>query len=178
MSQALNIDLSAPHVQELLGGGSRLATGKREVVQLAGDAPDPTGVTQARGAQSTTSLTAAKREVVVVYKDLLLTVDIYVLGAVMTAYLYCPRCHKALAIPGDRKAIAYEPQSANPMRSEILASRRPELVHLADHGRLSIETFECTWEIDGAPHVAGRHHTGASLCRMRMAIDGNRARDA
>lgn len=186
-NQGLNIDLTDPHVQHLLGGDPRLATVKREVVQLAGDAPDPTGMTALRGAQSTTRLSAGKREVVVVYKGMFLTVDIYIIGpggvggsgaATLTAYLVCPRCHKVLTVPGNRKTIDYEPGSANPVRTEILASKQPELVHLADQGRLSIETFECTWEIDDAPHVAGRHHTGTSLCRLRLAIDGNRARDA
>lgn len=175
---ALNIDLTDPSVQHMLGGPSRLATGKREVVQLAGDVPDPTGLSARRGFQSTTHLTAGKQEVVVVYKGLFLTVDLYVLGAQVTAYLHCPRCRNVLTVRGDRKAIDFDPLAVSPVRVEVAGAGDPVLALAGQFGRLSIEPFECTWEITGGPHVAGGHHTGVSLCRMRMAIDDNRAKDA
>ncbi len=180
MTQALNIDLTDPAVQRMLGGPG-VATGKRrEVVQLAGDVPDPAGSPH-RGAQSTTYLTGGKEEAVVVYQGMFLTVDIYrVPGEPLKVHLYCPRCHKHSTVPGDRKAIDWEAGAANPMRTEILAAGRPELVHLADKGRLSIEAFECPWEIGDDPHVAGALaiQGAGSLCRLRIAIDNNRAKDA
>ena len=180
MSQALQIDLTDPAVQRMLGGGPDVATGKRrELVQLAGDIPDPAGLSRHRGHQATTILSGGKEEVVVVYQGMFLTVDIYrVPGEPLRAHLFCPRCHKHATVPGDRKAIDWDPAATNPMRAEILTSGRPELVYLADRGRLSIEPFECPWEIGDDPHVAGALHTGGSLCRLRIAIENNRAKDA
>lgn len=196
-----SVDLSDPRVRDLLGTSPSLSTGKpvREVVQLAGDAPDPTGVTGGRGLLSTHRLNAGKQEVVVVYKDLILTVDIYALpGEPLRAQLICPRCHKHLTIPGDRKKIEFEPTSLNPVRQKILEmtgmSRPPPsnptimdnavreawggLMKLSEFGRLSVETFECTWEIGDEQHVPGAMHTGASLCRLRLVIEDNRAQEA
>ena len=130
------------------------------------------------GAQSTTRLTGGKQEVVVVYKDMFLTVDVYqVPGEPMKVHLYCPRCHKHATVPGDRKAIDYDPTAPNPQRTEILASGRPELMDHADFGRLSIDTFECPWELGDDKHVQGAVQVGTSLCRLRIAIDRNRVRD-
>jgi len=178
--QSLSVDLSDPTVQKMLGVDGGVAAGKRcEVVQLAGDAPDPTQMTGLRGMQSTHRLNAAKQEVVVVFGDVLMTVDVYALpGEPMKVHLYCPRCHKHSTVPGDRKRIEFEPRALNPMRTQILAAGRPELVALAHFGRISIEAFECPWEIGDAPHVAGAVHTGASMCRLKLVIDCNRAREA
>jgi len=188
MPQSTNIDLADPRVQELLGRGPSLATGnRREVVQLAGDAPDPTGATGARGLQSTHRLTGGRQEVIVLYKDLLLTVDLYALpGEAVKAHLICPRCHNCSTVPGDQKRIEYDPLAVNPIRMQILeASRaasqsweRDALVGLADFGRLSIEAFECSWEMGNDRHVRGAVHTGGSLCRLRLVIEDNRAQDA
>lgn len=155
-----------------------LATGKREIMQLAGDAPDPTGLTDYRGAQSTLRLNGGKREVVVVYHDVLMTVDVYALpGEPMHISLLCPRCHKPLRIPGDRKSIDFEPNALNPARIAA-AGLPPEVAAVAATGKLSVEPFECTWELGDDKHVAGGLHTGTNLCRLRIAIDNNRAKDA
>lgn len=179
MTQPLSINLTDPTVQRMLGGqGQGLATGKRQVVQLAGDAPDPTGLTQHRGALSTTMLNGGKQEVVVVYKGMFMTLDVYALpGEPMKVHLYCPRCHKHSTVPGDRKAIDFDPYAPNPVRTEVASTGQRELEAVAERGRISIETFECPWEISDAPHVAGGLHTGANLCRLRLAIDNNRARE-
>lgn len=178
----LNIDLRDPQVQQVLGlGNGGLATGKRPVVQLAGDAPDPTGLTDYRGAMSTTRLIDGRSEVVVLYKDLLMTVDLYfVPGEPLRAHLYCPRCQKHSTVRGDYKAIDFDPAAANPAFSDIMATGAipPELARIAAVGRLSIETFECPWEIGDDKHVPGVVRTGASMCRLRIAIDNNRAKDA
>lgn len=194
MRKGLSVDLSDPRVQQMLGVSSPLASGKREVVQLAGDAPDPTGLTDQIGRQSTHRLTGGKQEVVVVYGDLLMTLDVYALPEEpMRVQIICPRCHKHSTIRGDQKKIEYEPKAMNPMSATILAmaggaqqellgswSRNTALVELAsiaNFGRLSVEPFECAWEIGDAKHVPGALHTGASLCRLRLVIDNNRARE-
>lgn len=191
MAQGLSIDLSDPRVQQMLGA-SPLASGKREVVQLAGDPADPTNTT---GIQSTHRLTGGKQEVVVVYGDFLMTLDVYALpGEPMRVQIICPRCQKHSTIRGDQKRIEYDPKAMNPMRTQILGAARStalnapemtrdarmglaELVSIADFGRLSIEPFECAWEIGDAKHVPCAVHTGSSLCRLRLVIDHNRARE-
>lgn len=176
MTEPLRIDLTRPHVQQMLGGDPRLATVKRELVQVAGDVPHPDGTTPWRGHQSQVSLTGDKQEVLVMFREMILTVDVYVIGEHPVAYLVCPRCRKVLTVRGDQKAIDFDPFVPNPVRAEIAAAGDPTLTWAARLGRLSIEGFECTWELDDAPHVQGAVHTGASLCRMRLAIDNNRAR--
>lgn len=176
----LSIDMSDPGVQRMLHGEHPLAPRpQRSVVQLAGDVPDPTGLTARRGFASTTRLTAGKHEVVVVYGDTFLTVDVYqVPGEPLMVHLYCPRCHKHATVRGDAKAIDFDPTARNPQRTAIVASGDPSLVALADRGRISIEAFECPWEMGEDRHVAGGVHTGASLCRQRLAIENCRAKDA
>jgi hypothetical protein len=170
MGEPLSIDLADPAVQHMLHG-ARPSARRRDLVQLAGDAH--------HGFVSTSHLTASKQEVVVVYRDLFMTVDVYAVpGEPLKVHLYCPRCHKHSTVPGSRKAIDFEPASDNPMRTQILASGRPELVDLASNGRLSIEAFECPWELGDTKHVPGALHTGVTLCRMRLVIDDNCAKDA
>lgn len=183
----VNICLDDPLVAEMLGRPGPLASNKpRPLVQLAGDVPDPTGYSSHRGFQSTTRLSAGKQEVLVVYGDLLLTVDVYVVpGEPLVVHLYCPRCRKHATVRGDQKAIDFEPTAENPMRAHIAAIGAsgasgdvpPEVARLA-LGRLSIEAFECPWEMGEDAHVQGGVHTGAALCRQRLVIDANRARDA
>jgi hypothetical protein len=179
MSKPLHVDLGDPRVQQMLGGPSPLASGKREVVQLAGDPANPTP----SGLQSTTRLTGGKQEVVVVYGDLLMTIDIYALpGEPIRAQIICPRCHKHSTIRGDQKKIEYESKEANPRAALVKAmaghsQAELDLVTAAQIGRLSIEAFECAWELGDEKHVAGAVHTGASLCRLRLVIDNNRARE-
>jgi hypothetical protein len=184
MAQNHSIDLADPRVQQILGGTSPLSTGKaRQAVQLAGDAPDPTGMTSGHGLLSTHHMNAGKQEVAVIYGDMILTVDVYALpGEPMRAQIICPRCHKHSTIPGDRKRIEYDPGALNPMQRPILLhagrGELPEVARIAQFGRLSIETFECTWERGDDQHVPGMVHTGgASLCRLRLVIENNRARE-
>lgn len=181
MSSPLNVDFRDPAVQRMMGMQSPLASGKREVVQLAGDAPDPLGLSSARGRMSTTHLTGLKREVLVLYRDLVMTVDVYeVPGEPLKLHLYCPRCQKHSTVPGDRKAIDFDGAASNPACRDILAMGTvpPELHAVAAVGRLSVATFECAWELGDERHVAGALSTGTTLCRLRIAIDNNRAKDA
>lgn len=164
-----SVDLSDPRVRQMLGAPDHLATGKRDVVRLAGD--------ERSGLSSIRSLTTLKQEVVVLFGDVFMTLDVYVLpGEPMTIHLYCPRCTKHSRITGKHKEIAFDPMSLNPQIKKIRASGNPELVPL-EMGRLSIEAFECPWEMGDDQHVQGGVHTGVSLCRMRLVIDDNVARE-
>lgn len=152
---------------------------RNAVIQLAGDAPDPRGISSARGLLSTHHLSLGKQEVAVVYRDVIMTVDVYqVPGEPTRAILLCPRCHKALTVQASQKAIDFDPHAPNPRQRHLLATGNPEIAAIADRGRLSIEAFECTWEIGEGQHVKGGVHTGVSLCRQRLAIEDNTAKDA
>lgn len=141
---------------------------REELVHLAGDpdtggmtargfeaAPDPWGTGKV-GYQQTADLTSnALGHPKIRYRDLVIEADVYAMpGAPMHVHIICPRCRNALRIPADRKRIEYDPAAGAP----------------TDGGRLSIETFECTWE-------AGAER-GSGLCRWRVAVDDNVARDA
>ncbi len=178
---ALQIDLTDPAIQRMLGRDEpRLASGKSpEVVQLAGDVPDPTGVSSHRGSQATRDLSAGKIEVVVVYKGLFLTVDVYVVpGEPLRVHLHCPGCRKLLMVSADRKDVDFEAHAPNPVQGEVLATGDPDLIATGASGRLSIGPFQCTWERGKDAHVPGEGRVGTSLCRLRIAIDDNRAKDA
>lgn len=170
--QAISIDLRDRQVQQALGiQGGNAARKRRDVVHIAGDADV--------GLSAITNLSAGRQEVVVVYRDRFLTLDVYALpGTPMRAILICPRCCKPSTIQGDRKRIEFDAAAPNPMRTEIIATGEPSLIALADLGRISIEPFECAWEIGTDKHVAGGVHTGASLCRLRIGVTNNRALDA
>jgi len=150
------------------------ATGKkRPIVQLAGD--------MEHGLSSTTRLNTNKIEVMVVYKDpsKFLTVDVYqVPGEPLMVHMICPKCHKTNRITADRKHIEFDAAAKNPVHGQVLSEAGRDLASLAETGQLSVSAFECTWEIGGDKHVRGGVHTGASLCRQRLAIENNRAKDA
>ena len=150
------------------------ATGKkRPVVQLAGD--------MEHGLSSTTRLNTNKIEVMVVYKapSKFLTVDVYqVPGEPVMVHMICPKCLKTNRITADRKRIEFDAAARNPVHGLVLSEAGPDLASLAETGRLSVSSFECAWEVGGDKHVQGGVHTGASLCRQRLAIENNRAKDA
>jgi len=137
---------------------------REELVHLAGDAPDPMadvlGFEHARGVgiQSTIRMTKqAKGHPKIRYKDFLLEADVYDLaGEPLWVHLICPRCHHALKISADKKSIDYD------------RAVTPEL-----GGRLSVEPFMCTWELP----EGRRQEFGIGLCRWRVAIDNNVAKD-
>lgn len=170
MTKTYEIDLGDPRVRGMLDG-------PRTMVQLAGDAPDPSG-SVAGGMRATTQFTAGRQEVLVLYKDMYLTADVYAIpGQPITVHLICPRCHKPLQITGDRKHIDFDPRGRR-VTAEAMASGKPEIAALAESGELSIEPFECTWELGDETHQPGIVQSGTSLCRLRIAIDRNRAKDA
>ena len=162
----LTVNMSDPRVRAMLSSDG--ASPAAPVVQLAGD--PQTGLT------STHYLTRGKQEVVVIFRDLFMTLDVYSIpGEPVRVHLICPRCHKASSISAARKAIDYDPLAQNPQSRRLLASGQPDLARSL-LGQISIEPFECTWEI-GDDKAAKGLHTGASLCRQRLVIDNNLAKE-
>lgn len=161
----MNLNLRDPVVRELMGSEHadylerKLASERAsEMVQLAGDMD--------HGLQSTISLAGGKQEVFVNYKDFMLTVDVYQIpGEPTQVHLICPRCRHQLRVTSDRKKIEYDPNDYN------FKSRG---------GRLSIEPFQCTWELPeaGDQHTPGIRSGGLTLCKLTIGISDNRARDA
>ena len=173
MVKKLEIDLTDPRVQAALGhdeGGIVAPEGKRELVTLAGD--------QDHGISQDIHLDASKSVVAVWYpgKELLLELDVHhVPGAPIEVHAICPKCHNALRITSDRKAIEWDPRSENPMRKVIAARLSAKSVARAAMGKISIATFQCTWEMNAKQSVA-KDMTIASgnLCKWTAAIENNR----
>jgi hypothetical protein len=88
------------------------------------------------------------------YKDFLLECDVYKVGDELMVHLYCPRCRNALRVSSDRKSIDYD--------------------HVENV--LSIEPFECTWEL--GDREGERMGFGIGLCRWRVGISKGVAKDA
>ena len=157
---ALEIDMQDPGTRALLGdvGERRAASGKpeRELVHIAGDMD--TGIT------TSYQIDRGKREVIVTYKDFVLTVDVYrIEGEPLKVHLICPKCRHALSVSSERKAIDYDERAGDPAKG----------------GRLSIEPFQCTWEnADAGDHKQGIVSGGMTLCKWRVGIENNVARDA
>lgn len=155
---------------------------KEEMIPLAGDgdptrsglvsqntrARDPFG-SSAIGASSGVNLSNTKDGTVVVrYQDMLIECDVYAFpGAPIKIVLMCPRCGHALNIESDKKQMQY-------------AKHAPVQVgDFVNCGVLDVEPFECTWELPGAGvHVPGIQSAGTSLCRWKVGISKNIARDA
>ena len=108
-------------------------------------------------------------------RDFVLEADVYPLlgqavfegsadAAGLEVILICPRCMHELRIASDRKHIDYTPGPPviDPDQGVVV------------RGVLSVETFECTWELDTGARVTGH---GENLCRWRAVIDKNVARD-
>lgn len=111
------------------------------------------------------------------YRDRVLELDIYPLlgdgGPVggterLEVILICPRCQHELRVTSDRKAIDYTPGAPE---LEVGPGGTPSW---QVRGTISIEAFQCTWEMDTKAKVTGH---GENLCRWKVAIDRNIARD-
>lgn len=178
MAKNLEIDLHDPAVQNLLGTDTAgLATpdgnGKRTLMRVAGD--------EEGGIQSAINLEVGKSTVAVWYpsQELLLELDVFALpGEPVKLHMICPRCHKHLTISAERKHIEWDPRAANPMCRLIAARLPPASMWRARLGKISVETFECTWELNGNQKVSGDLTIGkGNLCKWRGAIDNNRVKE-
>lgn len=108
------------------------------------------------------------------YRDMLIEADVYPQlgsaeaddGVKLEVILICPRCRNQLRVRSERKAIEWIPGAP-----EIDPHSHEAVVR----GVLSIEKFQCTWELDSSANVTGK---GENLCRWRVVVDKNVARDA
>lgn len=150
---SLNINLADPNVQRLMGAPALAepTDSGRELMHLAGD-PDT-------GLMSTVSLSqSAIAHPIVRYKEFVLELDVYKTpDEPMYVHLICPRCHNMLTISAKRK------------RMELRDGGERK------GGIISIEPFECTWEMEPNGRRVG---FGLGLCRLKLAIDENIAKDA
>lgn len=149
-------------------------TSERELFINEGDVADPMGG-RARGYQSTMHLEKMKIGVPkVVYKHagatFEITVDVYQTpGEPMELHLYCPMCSRkgamhTLRITADKKSIQYDPADHSPVGD------------VADRGgRLDVEAFKCTWELDGTREVSAV--SSMNLCGWSVVIENNIARN-
>lgn len=82
----------------------------------------------------------------VVYKDKLLTFDLYESGGQLMVNLYCPKCEHSLRIEQKHKKIEWDEGTG-----------------------LFIESFRCTWELDlrGDERIA----FGLNLCGWTVAVE-------
>jgi hypothetical protein len=177
---ATSIDMTNPGVRRLLDGDragdiASPASGKRELVQVAGDMD--------HGLASRIDLSSGKTEVLVIDRKSdvpLHTIDVYVMpGEPLKVHILCPRCKNHLTIPGDKKAIEWDPKAENPRARDIVAlGVPPHIQAMAKTGRISIEPFECTWELDAGKKVGASEFSGGNLCRWRAAIDNNLVKNA
>ncbi len=152
------------------------ATTAQELVDIGGD-PDPLEL-GVKGQSHGYELERTKFGVPkVLYRDragqeFLLTVDVYKFeGVPMELMLFCPRCSKRgdmhnLRITQDRKAIDYDPRD-----NSVL----PDRIGTPRGGRLDVERFTCTYELDRsrAVGIVG----GTNLCNWTVVIDNNIARE-
>lgn len=135
---------------------------REELYPIAGDAPDnlPPELAAGTGAISA----RPNGRAFIRYQSrwaadpFVIEADVYFLPGVPTkVLLLCPKCKNALSVTADRKRIEFQP---------------PAVGHEGDGGKISIETFECTWELTQQVELGGE------LCRWRVAVDNNIARDA
>lgn len=152
--------------------------GDQPAVVQQGRAADPMG-TGLVGNHSTVRLDkSALGHPLVRYKDHVLECDIYpLLGAAwdgasagaLEVILICPNCRHQLRVTSDKKAIEFAPGMP-----ELDDAGQPIV-----RGTLSVEPFQCTWELDTTRDVKATVQShGDNICRWRVGIDKNVARDA
>lgn len=131
---------------------------REELYHIAGDAPDPSGLTDKRGMQASVQLNrSAIAHPLIRWRDRVIEGDLYEMDGQLVLHILCPRCSTpealhALLIKAGQKAIEWD----------------------AERGLLSVERFECTWELPEGRRV----EFGAGLCRWRVAIERNVAKEA
>lgn len=164
MSTNVRVDLTDPAVQRLMGLPGAAAP-ERQLMHLAGD--------QDRGLASQVNLNTGKLETVVTYRDRVMVVDIYQIeGEPLQVHMICPRCQKPIRVTQDRKSIDFQLGTKHP-HGALAQELGVPLV-----GLLSIDPFQCAWEIGQDAHVAGLVTGGATLCKWQVGIHNNVAKDA
>lgn len=121
-----------------------------EVFQICGDAPDPMG-SHRIGQEISADLTkTALGHPKIRYRDRIIEADVYGIDGSLMIHLICPKCST--------------PDTVHALK---ISSDQKQISYDPSDGRLSIEPFSCTWE---APD-------GVGLCKWRVAIDDNVAKD-
>jgi hypothetical protein len=142
---------------------------------IAGDVPDPTGLSKNRGVAATVDFTEAaaghpKIIAIANGQGRVITADVYKLpGEPMTVHLICPKCENALKVSQDNKAIEYNKDE----RSRVAEALKTLGEGFEDDGTISIEKFECTWESD----PSSKRDFGFARCGWKVEIDRNIARE-
>jgi hypothetical protein len=126
--------------------------------QIGGDAPDPAGTGLLGHTSQVNVGNAGKIGIAMIrYGDVVLEADVYRVGTEPTrVIMHCPRCRHVVTIQGQHKRIDYAPPA-------------PGLE--AQGGSISIERFTCPWELTDQKELGGE------LCRLRVAVDNNIARE-
>lgn len=132
---------------------------QEETYHIAGDV-GPTGTPGqvGRGMSATLNFAAGdrERELAFRYEDKIIYADLYVNMEDVAVHWICPRCAHSSWISGAKKAIHW------------------------DGEHLSVEPFECPWELDNAREEKtelGAHAgplvlvSSNNLCRLKLAID-------
>lgn len=161
---------AAREEMEVLGGDyARDPSGRGAVRQ--GVMADPDGE-RGRGLASQTNFDHGKTTAVIRYKDKLIEADVYAIGdAPIQVVILCPRCGNASTVRGDKKPVEWSPHV-------------PEKVGLlVNAGTISIAPFECAWEMPGKVHEKASGNRSVimksdNLCRLKLAVDKNVAKDA
>lgn len=137
---------------------SILDSRREEMYQIAGDAPDPRGTGLMGHASQANVGNAGKVGIAMIrYRDIVAEADVYhVKGEPFRVIMHCPRCRHVMTIRGEHKHIDYTPPA-------------PGLE--AEGGSISIERFTCPWELTDQKELGGE------LCRLRIVVDHNIARE-
>lgn len=141
-----------------------------ELEHIAGDPPegmyqtgqhlDPMGTGKMGHASQMDMTKGAEAHPMIRYNQFVIEADVYRVPDTdeISVVILCPRCHNALTISSKKKAVRFDPPSV----------KHPQ-------GVLSVEPFECTWELD----TQGRRmEFGLGLCRWKVGISNNVAKDA
>lgn len=121
---------------------------KEDYEYVAGDKPGQ----GAMGGMKTTMQNAPFAEPQIRYKDVLIECELYKdpVSHKMMLHAMCPKCKHALRISEERKAMDWDGQT------------------------ISVEPFECPWELDTELTVG----TFTNLCRWRVGVSHGIAKDA
>jgi hypothetical protein len=149
---------------------------KNELFEIRGDAQ--------RGVTSGVNFTGVAAKPVVLYRDKLLTLDVYALpGQPMYVILYCPLCevnrppdapqNQSLRISEDNKKIDFDPMATPKIPGFTSQELAQYLGREEVRGRISIEPFRCTWEEKSDL----RRGFGLGVCTWNVVIENNIARD-
>ena len=155
---------------------------EKEIFHVAGDAVDPTQLTQARGLQSGYSMTqAAAGHPKCLYRfgtvEMLVEADVYRLeGQPMYLHLLCPHClarehneRNAIRVMADRKEMSYDPKALVPAFPGWTDEQMRYTFPGGAGGLLNVsQAFQCTWEVD--PRLRAR---AGNICDFKVVIENN-----